>query len=59
MNYYTYIYIGWMAEESGFDSRQGQDFSLLHIIQTGFGAHPTSYTMGIGSCFSGSKEARA
>jgi hypothetical protein len=27
-------------------------FSLLHIVQTGFGVHPTSYKMGTGGSFS-------
>jgi len=33
------------AERRGFDSRQGQGFpfSLRHLVQTGFGAHPVSY----------------
>jgi hypothetical protein len=31
---------------SGF--QQGQDFSLLHIIQTGLVAHSASYKMGTG-----------
>jgi hypothetical protein len=28
-----------------------QEFSLLHLLQTGFGVHPTSYTMGTGGSF--------
>jgi hypothetical protein len=28
------------------DYRQGQGFSLLHVVQTSSGAHPASYTMG-------------
>jgi hypothetical protein len=32
--------------------RQRQDSSFLHIgFQTGFGSHPTSYTMRIGDSF--------
>jgi hypothetical protein len=31
-----------------FESQQGQKFSLLHIVQTGSGVHPTSYKMGTG-----------
>jgi hypothetical protein len=31
-----------------FDSRQMQDFSLLHSVQTGSGAHPVSYPIRIG-----------
>jgi hypothetical protein len=34
---------GWTTEGSEFESRQGQEFSLLHVVQTGFGAHPGSY----------------
>jgi hypothetical protein len=30
----------------GVDSRLEQDFSSLHIFQTGSGAHPASYIMG-------------
>jgi hypothetical protein len=33
---------------SEFESRWGQEFSLLHVVQTGSGVHPTSYTMGTG-----------
>jgi hypothetical protein len=33
------------------------DFSLLHVIQTGSGAHPASYPVGTGGCFSESKAA--
>jgi hypothetical protein len=32
-----------------------QDFSLLHVIQTGSGAHPASYPMGTGTSFPGGK----
>jgi hypothetical protein len=38
-----------------FESRQGQTFLLLHIVQTGSGVHPTSYKMGTGGSFSGVK----
>jgi hypothetical protein len=33
-------------EGSGFESRCDQEFSLLQIVQTGSGVHPTSYLMG-------------
>jgi hypothetical protein len=36
-----------------------RDISLLHSFQTGSGAHPASYPMGTGSCFSGGKAAGA
>jgi hypothetical protein len=32
-----------------------QDFSLLHSVQTGSGAHPASYPMGTGGSFPGGK----
>jgi hypothetical protein len=35
----------------------GSEFSLLHIIQTGSGAHPASYPMGTGGSFLGGKVA--
>jgi hypothetical protein len=41
----------------GVDSRQEQDFSLLHTVQTGSGAHPASYPMGTGGVFSWGKAA--
>jgi hypothetical protein len=34
---------GWMSEESEFESKDRQDFSLLHVIQPGSGAHPACY----------------
>jgi hypothetical protein len=41
---------GWL----GFGSWQGQDFSLLHSINTGSRAHPASYPVGtVGSFLSG------
>jgi hypothetical protein len=36
---------------------RGQEFSLLHVVQTGFGVHPTSYPMGTGGSFPGGKAA--
>jgi hypothetical protein len=35
------------------DSGQGQDVSLLHDVQTGFGAHPAPYTVTTGGSFIG------
>jgi hypothetical protein len=29
----------------------GSEFSLLHIVQTGSGAHPSYYSMGTGGSF--------
>jgi hypothetical protein len=37
--------------EREFESRQGKKFSLLHIVQTASGVHPTSYKMGTGGSF--------
>jgi hypothetical protein len=42
-------------EGSEFESRQGDEFSLLHIVHTGSGVHPTSYKMGTGGSFPGVK----
>jgi hypothetical protein len=36
------------ARRLGFNSRQGQSFSLLHSGQAGSGAHPASYSVGTG-----------
>jgi hypothetical protein len=47
--------MGWMTEGLEFKSRQGQEFSLLHAVQTGSGVHPTSYPIGTGGSFSGGK----
>jgi hypothetical protein len=33
----------------------GQESLLLHVVQTGSGVHPTSYTMGTGVSFLGDK----
>jgi hypothetical protein len=32
-----------------------QEFSLLHVVQTGSGVHPTSYPMSTGGSFPGVK----
>jgi hypothetical protein len=37
---------GWTTEGSEFESRYGQEFSLLHVIQTGSGIQPTSCPTG-------------
>jgi hypothetical protein len=39
---------GWTTEGSEFESRQGQEHSLLHSVQTGSGDHPASSPMGTG-----------
>jgi hypothetical protein len=33
---------GWTTEGSEFECRQDQEFSLLHVVHTGSGAHPAS-----------------
>jgi hypothetical protein len=48
-----------MAEGSEFESRKEQDFSTLHVIQTGSGAHPASYTVVNERSSSGCKAAGA
>jgi hypothetical protein len=53
------IATGYELETEGleFESRYGQEFSLLQIIQTSSGVHPTSYPMGTGGSFPGGKAA--
>jgi hypothetical protein len=46
--------MGWTAEESDFDSRQGQEI----FIFCGSGAHLASYAMVTGNCFPGGKAGR-
>jgi hypothetical protein len=53
------IATGWMTEGSEFESQQGQEFSLLHIVQIGSGVHPTSYPVGTRGSFFGGKAAEA
>jgi hypothetical protein len=48
--------MGWTTEGSEFESKQGQEFSLLHIVQTSSRTHPTSYPMVHGSLSLGSKQ---
>jgi hypothetical protein len=45
-------------EGSEFESRLGKEFSLLYVIQTSSGVHPTSNAMGTGGSFPGGKAAR-
>jgi hypothetical protein len=52
------IATGYGLDEQGgreFESRSGKRFSLLYIVQTGSGVHPTSYKMGTGDFFPGVK----
>jgi hypothetical protein len=41
--------------KSEFESREGQDFCPIHVVQAGCGAHPASYLMGTRESFSGGK----
>jgi hypothetical protein len=40
---------GLRVGQAGLDSRQSQDVSLLHNVQTGSGPHPASYPMSAGA----------
>jgi hypothetical protein len=42
---------GWTTEGSEFESRWGQEFLLLHVVETASEDHPASYPMGTGGCF--------
>jgi hypothetical protein len=42
-----------MIEGSEFESRLGQKFPLLHVVQTSYGAHIASYQMGTEGFFPG------
>jgi hypothetical protein len=55
------IATGYGLDDQGveFESRYGLEFSLPHVVQAGFGAHPASYPMGTGGSFFGSKAAGA
>jgi hypothetical protein len=45
------ITAGYGLEDRCSISGRGKRFSSLHIVQTGSGAHPASYSKGIGSSF--------
>jgi hypothetical protein len=47
--------MGWTTHRSEFEARWGQDFSPLHVIQTGYGAHPATYPMDNRDSFPGVK----
>jgi hypothetical protein len=53
------IATSWTTEGSEFESWYGQEFSVLHVVHNGFGAHPASYPVGTGGCVPGGKAARA
>jgi hypothetical protein len=46
---------GWTTEKSELESRYGQEFSILHVVQTDSGGHPTSYPLGTGALSPGVK----
>jgi hypothetical protein len=50
---------GWTVEVLDFESRWGQDFSLIHAVETGSGVPPTSHPMGTGGFSPGGKAAGA
>jgi hypothetical protein len=43
---------GWMTKQSEFDFRQGQEFSIHHVIQEGSGTYRVAYKMAIKGSFS-------
>jgi hypothetical protein len=45
--------MGWTTEGSEFESRYGQEFSLLHFVQTCSEGHPASYLKATGVSFLG------
>jgi hypothetical protein len=47
--------VSWTSEGLQFKSRQGQDFTSLHVVQTGSGAHPSFYSVGTRGSFPGVK----
>jgi hypothetical protein len=53
------IVTGYGMDDRGVGARVpvGEEFSLLRVVQTGSGAHPTSYQMGNGGSFPGGKAA--
>jgi hypothetical protein len=53
------IATGYELQDGGVGVRVpvGLEFSLLHVVQTGSGVHPTSYSMGTGDSFLGGKAA--
>jgi hypothetical protein len=50
---------GWTTEGSEFESRKGQEFYLLHVVQSGSGDNPASYSMGTEVSFPWDKVAGA
>jgi hypothetical protein len=50
--------MGWKTKGLEFECWWGQEFSLLHFIETGSGAHLASYPMGTGDFFPRGKVGR-
>jgi hypothetical protein len=48
----------WAARPSGWSSSPGRVNNILHVVETGSGAHPASYPMGAGGSFRGVKRQR-
>jgi hypothetical protein len=48
----------WTTDESEFEYFCGQEFSLLHVVHTGCGVHPTSCPVGTGGTHPASVEAK-
>jgi hypothetical protein len=46
---------GWTTEGAELGSRQGQEFSLIPLVQTSSEAHPASYPIGTGDLSPGAK----
>jgi hypothetical protein len=49
------IVMGYGLDSKGLIPGRATDFSLLHSVQTGPGAHPSSYIAGTGGSFSGGR----
>jgi hypothetical protein len=47
----------WTDERFEFESRQGQNFSPLHVVQTYYGVQPAAYSMSTVGFFLGDKAA--
>jgi hypothetical protein len=50
---YKLLATGWTTKGSEFESRSGQEISLLHVVQNASRAHPASYPVGTGGSFPG------
>jgi hypothetical protein len=51
--------LGYGLDGRGFESQQGVGISLHHCVQTSFGAHPSSYRVGLRGSFTGGEAATA